>query len=220
MINTKFGKWTVIAWTEPDKRGCKRVLCKCECGFEKIQYPKDLKSNRTTKCNLCRRKPILINSKFGKWTVIDNLVKNQTSYCKVRCECGNESIVNNIDLRNYKSTKCRKCYEKEIGIRSKTHGLSRSPTYRIWRNMKDRCLRRKNKTYKYYGCRGISVCNRWLKFENFLEDMGLKPEASNKYELDRIDNNGNYEPNNCRWVTHRQNCHNRRKKQCKNDYLI
>lgn len=89
------------------------------------------------------------------------------------------------------------------------HGLMNSPIYTIWVNMKQRCYNFKSTTYEYYGARGITVCDRWLNsFENFYNDMistyvkGL--------QLDRIDNNGNYEPDNCRWATRSQNTKNRR----------
>ena len=84
------------------------------------------------------------------------------------------------------------------------HGLSQSPEYGIWENIKDRCYRKNNKAYKNYGGRGIIVCKRWLDyFINFYNDMGARP--SKKHEIDRINNDGNYEPSNCRWATRTQN---------------
>jgi len=88
-----------------------------------------------------------------------------------------------------------------------THGQSKTPTYRSWCNMKERCHNTKNSEYKNYGSRGITVCKRWLKFENFLEDMGLCPRG---LTLDRINNDGNYEPSNCRWTTRKEQSYNRR----------
>lgn len=81
-----------------------------------------------------------------------------------------------------------------------------TPTYDVWAHMLDRCRNRRSKMYSRYGARGISVCDRWQSFENFLSDMGQKPDG---LSLDRIDNNGNYEPGNCRWATDRMQNRNR-----------
>lgn len=115
--------------------------------------------------------------------------------------------------------KCAKCniklgYRNNSGLclkhvaNRRTHGMSRSPEYKSWCGMKERCYNKNNKKYKDYGCRGIIVCNRWHNFENFFEDMGKKP--SKNHSIDRIDNDGNYEPNNCRWATSLQQARNKR----------
>ena len=85
-----------------------------------------------------------------------------------------------------------------------------TPEYGAWNGMKTRCLNKSFRYYSYYGGRGISVCERWLRFENFLADMGLKPKPKSRYSLDRIDTNGNYEPGNCRWATDQEQSENRR----------
>lgn len=127
--------------------------------------------------------------------------------CLFRCKCGGE-IETSLMLAKKKWTKtCGKCTKWEPG--NKTHGLSESAEYEIWSGMKKRCYNSKNKSYKNYGARGIKVCDRWLNsFENFIDDMGVRP--SPQYSLDRFPNNetGNYEPNNCRWATKEQQSNN------------
>ena len=90
-----------------------------------------------------------------------------------------------------------------------THGMSTTPEYHAWINMKQRCYNENKEDYKYYGGRGISVCNRWFtSFENFYADMGDRP--CSKHSLDRIDNNCNYKPSNCKWSTVTEQRLNRR----------
>lgn len=125
------------------------------------------------------------------------------------CDCGNFAIVTTSRLHQG-STKSCSCRKKTATISNPvTHGKSYTRTYRLWVKMKTRCYNPKSDHYKYYGGRGIKVCERWLySFENFLEDMGECPAG---YQIDRILVDGDYEKSNCRWVTAKQNMANQQR---------
>lgn len=157
----------------------------------------------------------LVGKVFGKLTVkaFSERTSNRRYYWICKCECGTLRAYRQDHLRSGLSRSCGCLIREVLAARNYRHGEASSetktPEYRSWASAINRCHNPKNKAFARYGARGIYVCDRWRNsFTSFLADMGRRAEPS--LSLDRINNDGPYSPNNCRWATDKQQCQNRR----------
>jgi len=172
----------------------------------------------------------LTGQRFGRLVVIKRVENTKTGQTRwlCLCDCGKEKVIYGNSLRQELTKSCG-CLSIEITVkRNFKHGHSKreqySKTYRVWDHVLQRCNNPNCKAYKDYGGRGITVCKRWMKFENFLEDMGEYPRKG--YSIERTNNNLGYYKKNCKWATRKEQSRNRRsnrnytfnnKSRCKTD---
>jgi hypothetical protein len=208
-----------------------RVILRCsQCRQEKpaeeFAKAKDRTRGRVSSCKKCRRKwpeliaPIpMIGRRFSRLIVLSFAGRNKHTHrlYTCLCDCGKQTVVTGAILRNGKTRSCG-CLHREQSSKNIRHAIAKAtkhgesgvPEYCCWNAMLQRCRNPNNKFWHNYGGRGITVCERWSRYENFIADMGYRP--SPQYSLDRIRNDGNYEPSNCRWATQKDQVNNQRKR--------
>jgi len=157
---------------------------------------------------LCLKKlPVVVGEVWGLLTVLGEAASDSQSF-SLRCVCGIELTVKKSSVRSGNTTSCGCKRKVTLSITSKTHGLSTHPLYQTWADMRRRCTNPKTTGFKNYGGRGITVCERWQKFEVFLSDMGERPYPD--ATIERLDVNAGYNPDNCVWIPRSKQVENTR----------
>ncbi len=151
----------------------------------------------------------LTGLKFNRWTVVSySHRRKKLSLWNCICECGTKAVVFRSALTSGHSKSCGCLRDELASERSATHRMSGTSFHLVWKNIHSRCNNKSNRSYKYYGARGIKVCKRWDRFENFYNDMW--PIYSEGMSIERPNNNKNYQPSNCIWIPKRDQSKNRR----------
>lgn len=184
-------------------------LCQCKCGKQRTASSNDLMRGYSKSCG-CYRPPKTLDvagKRFGRLIAINIFSKGARTRWLCKCDCGAETIVCLQDLRNGHTQSCG-CYQKQRVIETqRLYDPSLRSEYIIWKHMIYRCTNQQDIGYKYYGAKGIAVCQEWIEsFDKFVEDVGRRPNLS--YTIDRIDNSLGYFPGNVRWATRKQQMRN------------
>ena len=218
LTGRQFGRLTVIGPAPSDKAGHARWICRCDCGGNKTALATNLIRGLTTSCGCVQRKKARENihiaditgQRFGRLVAVRVFGKtaNGDARWECRCDCGKNTVVKYGHLKSgaVKSCGCWKEAPKKHGMTAKG---ARPRVYGIWEGMKQRCSNPNVERYPRYGGRGIKVCQEWADdFETFYI-WAMANGYSDDLTIDRINNDGDYTPGNCRWVTIADNIRNR-----------
>lgn len=211
----RFGKLVALEVVRTEKRNARIHTywrCRCECGGETVRLKESLTKGLTKSCGCTRGSPINIKGqRFGKLVAlcIDGRYSCGPRW-RLQCDCGETVFSTAGALRAGQGRQCKRCWAASTG----KHRLYKSRLYRVWASMKVRCQNPKHVAWHRYGGRGIAVCPEWQEFEPFAS-WALSHGYRDDLQIDRSDNNGGYSPENCRFVTPKENMANRECSKCK-----
>ena len=221
LTGQRFGRLVVVRHYGKDKHRGLTWLCKCDCGNEKVTAGRSLRSGSTKSCgclNNEKRQELhennlidLTGKKFDSLFVIKRAkTKNRKTYWECKCDCGKVINIRADRLVDGTAKSCG-CYSSELlRKRVTTHGLSGTPIYTLFENMKKRCYKKACKEYKNYGGRGITICDEWLANRTVFFDWALTHGWKVGLDIDRKDNDSGYYPENCTFTTRAANSAHRR----------
>lgn len=221
LTGQKFGKLTAIkiAGKVKVKHGTIiKWLCQCDCGNTRICPTPELRRGKAKHCG-CLKVENLVGKRFNKLVVIKRVENSTKGLARwlCQCDCGNLTIVATSPLKNSHIKSCGCLQKEKAGKNLIKHGLTKNKDFyrlmHIRKGMKIRCYSIKSDDYKNYGGRGIKICDEWLNEENGMINFynwAINNGYKDNLSIDRINVNGNYEPNNCRWITNKEQCNNKR----------
>ncbi len=220
IVGERFNRLTVLERAGNNKSGKVCFRCRCDCGCEIIVTGNHLLSGNTKSCGCLKHEPTnrapMEGKTFGRLTALSyDHTEGKSAFYRCRCECGREIIVRGLSLRRGDTRSCG-CLRREVTAQkntdNQTHGMYNSKIYKTWVGIKTRCYNSNDNGYKNYGGRGITMYEPWINdFQAFYDYVSqLEHFGEEGFSLDRINNDGNYEPGNLRWTTMKEQSRNRR----------
>lgn len=213
LTGKRFGKLVVLSLGKKTKNRSTVWDCQCDCGKKIVARNKNLLEGITTDCGCISKKGYSVNQKIARLTLLKEIRAGSGRKWECMCDCGNKLIVKESLIRDGSVKSCG-CLKKEYAEKGNVvHGYNKTRIQRIHHSMLRRCYGKTHIHYKNYGGRGITICDEWLNKENGLKNFGdwaLQNGYADNLSIDRINNNGNYCPENCKWSTQLEQRNNTR----------